>query len=574
MNRRSRPSCQLSPRKREVVLLLALGGAVSAADPGDFNGDGRLSPADAYFARQWLEGVFTPADGAAEFDHYPWCEDLYTSKFALPVTIFHESLRRLTPSPLPLTYGPWPEPSEPQTSPPPPDDRVVVEVLPAVWSDQPGTQPLREIQVRLTSSVPIDYFALVVRGDGIDLRPGVLRYLSSGPTRVWTQSYLFSHGLLAYTTGFLRLGGGQWPPSDRVLPVSVEVPLGTEPGEYLVELVHAEVVTGSGEVLTPRFVPGTIEVLEETTTGPDLPFPPLEFDLEAERILGSFELRVTEAEGHPGDTVTLTLQARPGRPANWVNVRLHFDALSIQIVDFQPLPRDLIEGEARGEDNYYCANNGASLNGYRGLVDYEWRAEGNSWSAMQSTTGKDQASLRYLAPLGEWIDLATMTFRIIEDRTGAGEAPIWFGYDTSVSKRHPAQFFPYYQNPTTDCFRQTVFEYDPVILTPGRVVILGEPEPPEEPPPPIDPEVAGITYEIGSAIGEPGDVVDVPIVLESAVDLHLLRLVLGYDPARLDFHSFRTGVSDGDGLPGELALTHGEPTFMNRICEGPDGSPT
>jgi hypothetical protein len=305
-------------------------------------------------------------------------------------------------------------------------------------------------------------------------------------------------------------------------------------------------------VIRPELVAGAIEITTPISAGHDLPFPPLRFMEGERRIEGKVELRVTDAEGSPGDEVTARVELRAERPVNWVPFLLWFDSGSLLVKQVVPLYPDSEDGIVNREDYVILPGNGNPPMERLGQIDFRYQIQRKAY---REPPIAGNPSLEYLIPLGEWIDLAEVHFTIREAAAGRGETPL------QVSRYHDyypptPSFLPYSESwdvEDVDCPAEPEGWSQETEYHPGRVVILGGGEP-REPEPPLDPELANIRFELGDAEARPGDLVRIPVRAQSAVDLHLLRFVLGFDRSRLGLEGFEVNIVDPDGNPGTVDL--------------------
>src|SRR5688572_1165083 len=320
-----------------VSLLLALGlGAQNyAADIGDVNDDGRVSFADGYLFALWsLTGdeAFRPATGSADFEPVIGCTADPTGS-SIPEFLFLEALRRSSVAPLPHFIERWPDDGVDRTPAPPTDPRVRLEILDMTHSD--GTHGIT-IQVNVTASETIDGLSVVLRSEHLDLRPPIPMRAAPTPMLVSsTEFYLVTQGSLVYRSELdpvRPLGIG---PGETTFPLYAELPQGTLPGVYRIELLAGtEAVTALGEVIRPEVASGTLDITDLVVDAPKLPFPPLQLlDTERRRIEGGIELRVTEGASFPGDEALVTVQVKAERPVNFLPFVLQFDGRTLAITD-------------------------------------------------------------------------------------------------------------------------------------------------------------------------------------------------------------------------------------------------
>jgi len=542
--------------------------ATYAAEIGDVNGDGRVSYADSFLYKRCVRDLdcidFAP--GSADFAAVFPCSYAGFPGYHIPELLYEEALRRLVADPLPHFLEKWPTPSA-QAEPPPADGRVAVEVLPAVHTGGGSTVI---IEVRITASTPVAGLHLALEVDGIDLaapRPPTYDP-SDDPSATFFTSpeyHLLTHG---------RLAAYRSKPHDTVLaedgeavfPLKLELPRGTAPGTYEVRIADAEAVTPGHEVLRPGTIAGSLTLRDPVSEGSGQPFPPLQLsDGDPRRVLGKVEYRITDAEGFPGDEVSVRVQVRTERPINLVPFSLNFNGIALFITEVRPLYADPVAG-AVVDDNYHVVyfNRSPRIDS---LAWMWFRLEWGGWSPYD--LGHEQGSAHYLSPLEEWLDVLEIRLRIEPDAAGLGEVK----FNLFHQEPYVPMFIPYVS--PRDIWGQGdcrvdghPWNYEPTVFHPGKVRVLGPGDPPPPPPPPVDPDIAGIFYTLGRAEGKPGEVVRVPIELETAVELYQLRLVLGFDSSQLELEGLAVRVVDPDGNLLERVLTPAVFSFTTEVCVG------
>lgn len=542
-----------------------------AAQIGDVNGDGRVSFGDSYLLRRWIDtGLesFRPAPGSEEFGEFIRC----TSEKDLPELVYLESLRRASPSPLPHAFEAWPESDIVEGELPEPDSAVQIELDPVVLHT--GMDADLELTVRLTTAVPLDALGLILRAEGLVLRsrdPGIAWRVGLGDvtgggdvrTLGATQYYVVSGGLVAFRTD---ISAGEAPAGieagELQLTLPLNVPRGTPPGTYTVELLAGtEVVTRFGEVLRPELSSSTIEIRESIASGHNLPFPPLVFDMAERRIEGKTQVRISEAQGVPGEEVEVRIQVRTEHPVNYLTFVLAFDHKALFLNEATPVYRDPQFEAVIPEDyittiiNHPPFDTGGQLN-----FKYapRWGSQGNP-----GFFDSRNHSYSYLNPLGEWIDIVNLRFTILP-AAGGGVSPLTVVNRPGAVRAYD-EFLPYRNrieagaNLTRCKDIRSFWHYEPTEYIDGAVTISGAPELPDEEPP-LDPVDAGIRFFIGDVVDEEneapprvearrGDLVVLPLYMTTEIGLHELRMVFGFDPSQLEMVGFEVNFRDFDGVP-------------------------
>ena len=555
-----------------VVSWAVAGPAIAGNTLGDVNGDGRLSFGDAYLLGSGrMDLPIHPIDLVSEFE----CT-IAERGYGLAAILSHEAIRRSSASPRPHFIERWPE-APIRNSAPDPSDVAVFEFVDVVHR---GGDSAIELRVRMTSFEIIDAINLHVQVDGIALRPEPPvsggDFLSALGSR--TTDYLLADGeFVTYRSRLYRELSVDAFEQEFVL--RGELPRGTAPGEYRVDLAPgSEVVTQFDEVLRPVSVAGVITIEDEVARGNDLPLAPLVFaeDVDGRRIEGTVELGFddADAEGFPGNVAPVRVRVRSERPINRLRFWVIFDPQVLQVDEAEALYRDPDDGQVRFVDYTLrdaqgepfciaCANRWGRLR-----VDYTHR---NGLTATPYPERPHTSpNLKYLAPLGEWIDLLEIQFRIQDAAAGRGDLPLRVDTQESHSNNMRPTFVPYWGESefAFECRNSGApWTVEPTQFQEGRVRVLGDGEPVDIPPP-IDPSDAQIRVQIGDGSAAPGEVARLPIDTRAAVDLSQLRFVLNYDAAALDFEGFEVFVTMSDGETETVILAPDDPAFARQICEG------
>lgn len=593
---------------RTAMVGALMAAASQAAQLGDVNGDGRVSFGDAHILKMWQQtgsNLFHPAPGSADLeDPLPCSSERYVPRFMI---VFLEALRRYSVNPLPHFIERWPEGLASQAEPPTPDSSVRVELLPV--RHVTGSERVT-LRFRIRNQIPLSFFAVLIDADGIDFRPphpvhfdtqDLGRVLSS------TEYYLLSGGLFLCHPEELNhpFSRRTWQPSDdgHVFEVVAVVAKKTGPGSYPLRLrPGTEVVTPAGEVVVPEVAGSTLEITREIETGLDLPFPPLEFaDLDARTIAGEAEIRAVGAEGFPGDEVMVKFQMRATRPVNYVQFYLGFDERVLESRGAEPLYIDPEHLRVTEEDHRIIVTNGVPRRERSGYVSYTYYPypSDDKWSWYYSPYDYPSVppSLKFLAPLGEWIDLFQVRMFIRETAAGfeKGALRFWLGERNRIS-RSLATFVPYGAAGTNVMSLNCEASRDAAELweqstsfAEADVTVLGggDPPPPAEPPIPV--EEAGIAVLIGPpgvvpppddtvaasepVLGTPGAIVRLPVYVAANVKLWQFRFAFGFDPQRFDRVGFEVNFLDFDGRLFTADIWRdGDRTASNYACEtAPDG---
>lgn len=584
-----------------LLLQLTAPPLFSAEELGDFDGDGFVTFADAFFLREWLEAsdiVREPATGSVDFTPRIRCSS--EDARSLSSLVFMEALRRVVPDPMPHFIEEWPELKDTPSIPPRVAGGAHIEILPSMHL---GSNRDIEFEVRVIHAEPIQFLGFVLEVEGLDVRPPLKRKVPEVESllRTLPEYYLLSRGLLAGHSRGLRSGR---------LPLSIDasegvqfklsgiLPVGTRSGKYRMRLIAPELVTVSGQVLRPAGEGSNLELFQTIEGGGSgLPFPPLEFGKPDERrIKGSVAFRVLVEDGFPGDQVKGRVQVRTERPINNVDLELTFDHRALRIDSIQPLYSDPKSGAIIDEDHEFQFISGpvAPDLDSSGRLHYRYlpwthpeRPESVSpavrWTLMRFSPFSlpiISPSLEYLAPLNEWLDLIEIHATLLPSAAGRGETFLKF----RQSDGKAANFHPY-SSATSIRISELCHDsgswwtYDPIEWQSGTITVQGEGDPPSNFPP-IDPLEAEIRFQIGRAEGKSGGIVKVPLEVESAVQLWKLRMPLAFDQAVVEFMGFDFHFKDADGesytkfLSADIEHSHG--TFLmisNSRCGSEPDSP-
>jgi hypothetical protein len=331
------------------------------------------------------------------------------------------------------------------------------------------------------------------------------------------------------------------PPGEVVFELGIELPRDTAAGRYEIAFYPGtEAILESGRVLRPRGIAGALTIVGDIATGNDLGFPPIDFaDLEARRIGGSAEFRIVQSalQAAPGELLEVTVQARLNRPANFVPFFVNFDGTQLEVTHTEALFTD-----ARFPVEFWGYYGNSSLwkpvpAGFGGRLSIADAIEARRLYEFHRTL----SSIGYFTPIAEWVDLVRATLRV-RDEAQNGDVDFRFDLPLVNFSWHESVFAPYapeegflqrtaFANcPTTGAF----WSYEPEVYYPASLTIVGG-RPPGELPPPMSPEEAGISFGIGIADAQPGDVVVLPVRMRSLVELYILRLAVDFDEQRLEF---------------------------------------
>ena len=577
-----------SGRWAPIVVAVALASSIaSAAETGDFNGDGRVSFADYL----WLDDGGETAPGSFDLFEEHWCdeprrawsEDTSIPSFRRYVTII-EAFRRAVDDPMPHFYDIWPD--DARNAPFPHSESATLTIHDA--TAEGGENDRVRIRATLTLFEPTRGFAVYLEsGQGV-LRvplwkkefegvpqddPNERRTFDDGswwdgavwwarvrlgeykhpfgdlPVSVTHPGYLATRGRIVITYGMRNVNGRtvyrhvDLAPGEYSIEIEARIARGTPAGDYTLRLLEgSEVAFLDGRVETPTVrSDATLRVESDVTGGWDGSIPPLDLDVENRRVIGSTAMRLVGpdglvqdegdpiASGEPGDELRFVVQFRTDVPLNRIHARLEWPAAALECVDGerQKIYVDPESGELYEDGPAGCSDNPGL--GFPGRSSTRFLLAGHMDHPRHGIY--EWRPLEYFRPLGEWRDLLEITLRIPLDAQAGDEIPLRFkrqpgghGYPHYVPAYHP-----YGHDLRCDPDRGGEFgrnwHYDAVEYTDGVVRVLPGGDPP---PPPID---AGIEISLSDATGEPGELVEVPVFASARrLPFSTLRFVLAIDP--------------------------------------------
>lgn len=584
---------------RFVLLLCVCSRAASAAETGDFDGDGRLSIGDIISFRESLVEVgpapfidgFEPAPGSYDaFTTYPcYIDHHWHRRSRITASVYLESLRRGVSGSLPHWDNVWTE--ERVSQPLPVDERVLVRVDEVTAAG--GADDRVRISVTLTVLETVRAFSLVLESDLDLLRPSFLYPdIESRVASVWrddewrrTTTVTGEHFRMVHDFGDLPVGaspvtylitGGKYvltygvsefdltnvtiEPGEYKLISEARIPKGGAAGRYDLRLHAASEVLLADETLArPRTeAEGSVTLLADVTDGWDEGVPRLRFDPSERRVLGAIEFRVVDSAGRPaapgeplvealpGDAFTIRTQIRTEVPLNQVAYRLGWPLGELLCRDG---PQTLFTNAQDGEVYLRSRGSGVHCGGLRVGVRGRYRLAGMFAGYDPVNGSADEISymdrpLESFRPLGEWTDIEAWTLKIPEEIPGGKEIPIeirpYSLRESEPSVPAPA-FEPY--NVAVPCNlqpQQRNWTYD-VRYQKTFVRVLGDSAAGEGPD-------LGIRVVIGDASGERGELVEVPVLAKSESPISELWVALGMDPAAIEVEAIDMEVfSDGAG---------------------------
>lgn len=439
----------------------------------------------------------------------------------------------------------------------------------------------------MTNSVPVDFVALLVDSGDLDLRPPHPITFSTSVSEqpvTSTEYYLLTGGLLAYHSDTPLDISTLVPlktkdPGEHLLLLEAEIPSGTQPGEYEIQLLEpSEVVTSFGTVIHPTLAPGTLTITKTVEQGHGFPFPPLRFDA-GRRIEGACKVRITDAAGFPGDELTVKLQILAERPVNFLDTYVLFDPRALRVEEVRnayvdpetgsPIDLDsevLIINKNRG----YIDTRGGRLR--YGYLPFPWKDDETlppgaraithvGYSPYRFESTGRTASLKYLRPLGEWVDVAEIRLTLLPEARGRGTLSLSFPETMTPLRPQDCAFLPYADRHMTGSVCSdfaVLWTHAPVEWIAGEIEVLGGGEPPPPPEPPVAVDDANIRYALGERVTEdavpkefradPGDELRIPWFFETDVPLWYVRLIVGFDNTALELQGFEVNFIDFDGV--------------------------
>lgn len=571
-----------------LTLLVCLGDCrVASAASGDVNGDGLLNLADVVHA---ASGQPASPGSLEEWEVHPCFADWNQPEIRagmLGGLIYLEELRRSVPDPLPHWIPVFENAPDPVESQPSEEIRLHWNSTWFVARDRVRLEFELEVRVR------VDAFSFLVDSEAEILRPaplytrfdswvyisglGLANMHADGdiPVGVGYGPYLITNGRYVVNYGIdptHRLNTPLAPGSYRII-VEARVPRGTLSGNYSLHVLESSsFLLEDGTVVSPTLGGDATLTLPEIVDGWDGGVPPLDFDEVNKRVKGGVEFRLSDAKGHPGQSVSVLVQMRTQVPLNYLRFRVLWDNWAVEC---DPLgsqqkvfinPEDNLPYEPYRSTSPFCVH---SSHAAAGFVDSFYTLAG---STLVSPSYANRP-LEYFKPLDEWVDLHELTIRIPEGAGGGTEIPLRFLNSLSAvapffSIDFYVPFFVPYGIMDWPCSVEdgsgVNWEYD-VTWQDGKIRVLGD----QEPDPP-DVEDAGLRFSLGEGSGAPGDLVDLPIAasLEDR-DLGWYRLVLEVDLDILRIESaefFRTWLDTGE--IDSCRVARGEYT-QSRRCEDP-----
>ncbi len=557
-----------------MTLTLGLSAGLHSANLGDISGDGRISFGDAFLAGRWLDtglDAYRPSPGSDDFSRFP-CQNRLNPGF-----IIAEALRRVSPTPLPQFLDAWGDGT--QGPAPALDPTIRLDLLDVEHGGGSGI----ELRVKFTSDVPLEFGAFVLTCDGVDLRPAPPPLTS--PLISSTEYYLLSRGRLLFHTG---LSHPRPIETGRVYALPCVLPRGTPRGAYRLEALDAEVVTAFGEIRRPIATGATLNLLSSPTDGPTQPFPPLAFDPATRTVLGTREIRITDASAPVGGVASVMVQVRSESPLNRIELTARFDPGALEIQEMVPRFKDPDLGAVKSDDHRTLFLNSSVCTEDGGFLAYRYATMPVDTGLFEQSQG--QPALKYIAPLGEWVDMVEVKFKVLRGAADLGNVPVQFVDNATSSVPNLVAFFlPYFMTGTgwQSCTEKSSFWDYGTRWVDGAVAVEAAGDPPPRPEPPIAPEQARIQIFIGDSEGNAdppaprpvsgprGETVRLPVYFSSAVPLWKVRLSLGYDPTQLDFVAFEADFVDFDGVPfvGRVEPMNEEKKHVQNLVPsiGPDG---
>ena len=539
----------------------------SAAETGDFDGDGRLTIADCTYLQDGRDAAVGSLDG---FLSNP-CHESYRAEAEndfrrhwLQSTTYFEILRRSFDDSLPHWTPLWPD--ELRSEWLDPSDDVVVEWDPArpVERDGDGTLVLR---LRIVAKEAIRAFSIVIESESSVLRHAATRFRypswwmlshdsgrsvqDDGDIGVWNYppAELITNGRYVLCFGLDRPTNSQ----RRLNPGSYEIiargrlAVGTPAGSYRLSVSGAsQVVLARNSVpVAPALSLDSADALlrvARPVAGPIHALPPLSIDLAERRIDGALEFRILDAEASPGESVDVRVQMRSEIPLNHIqfDVRWPRRFLHCNSVDH---PESVASGAtillARDESGGVYPANPGSLGCFDtgpwtgGVHRFRLGLPGSRIGGGSNPSTDLLDTFRF--PTGQWVDLADIHLRIADDAPGGAVVPLQFEVartdtfvDASPSGPWGNCFFPYAPFPCVGFDRSSTtdeyWKHESPILHHGEVRVLGNQDPPLPSPPPD----LGFRVQLGDAHGSPGDTVEVP-VFASITDGPVGRIHLAFE---------------------------------------------
>lgn len=532
-----------------VLLAVAWPSQAWSAETGDFDGDGRITIADVVRLQRDLATAAGSRDALDAFacaGHWNFEKQEYSGLTYLEV------LRRAVEDPMPHWIPIWSDVVH--EDPLPPDSRVLID-----WGQTPrvaaGSDRAR-VQLWLRNSEPVRAFSLILENaDGI-LRVAPL-YDAFIPPSDWNHLYSSTHAN-THTAGDINVGVG-YPPflitrgrvvinfgldlesapfrgaipaGDHLISVELRVPRGTAAGSYAIRILPtSQVLLDDGTLVAPDIESDNdLVVASDVGVGWDGGVPPIVPDPVARHVPGALEIRVTDAEGYPGDTVSVRVQMLAERPLNHLTASVTWPKGKLFCLPERPTVLFTNPDDGRAYEPYrapYCSDGALSA---APSHQFEFTLEG----AKDGNPNYRNRPLEYFRPLGKWFDVTEVRFRIPEGAGGGTEIPLtiltpWQEGKVRLGQPVP-QYLPWAM--TWPCFppefEERLWTHDDAILEHGKVTVLGDQDPDPDPEPPD----IGVRWMLGDATGAPGELVEIPVLAAIRdTPFSVLRLVLELDPA-------------------------------------------
>ncbi len=566
-----------------AFLALALASASQGAEPGDRDGDGRVSLSD-------VVGLFKgspAAPGSMELLNSV-CHGSYQG-----AALWLEDLRRSVEGSYPNWVAIDPRWTAITLQPPLevlPNPPFVLSFEPMTASGGDNDQLL--LNIHLTVFEPISAFNLILEGEGGILEApfrfheecssypweasmwqdpfGLIscfgQVLGDLPTSVSPAASLITGGRYVITRRGLA---GDNLLDDPFVPISpgeysittmARLPIGTSAGEYTVRLHPGSEVLIDGEpglLTAPLAVgDGKVVVEREVTTGFDGRPPKFQFDRESRRISGKVEYRLVDqlgipgtkespvVAGLPGQEITFRVQLRTEVPLNELRYAVIWPSFSLDCSNL--LAESLLTNPEDGwlyasypiRPDFDAFPTCQEVGGLEQLIRLAgaWSySRAPSWLRHPPEVNYIERIFEYIKPLGEWTDVSQTTVRIPATATGGSSIPLNFARYSRTNYEVGAHFVPY--SVDWPCFpppANLLWSYD-IDLHDTFVRVLGE----NEPPPPPD---LGIRIALGDAEGRPGEQVELSIIASSDVALSRLRIVATVDSESLFIEGVVTHV--------------------------------
>lgn len=562
----------------------------SGAEFGDWDGDGRISIRDV----SHFEDGIAPVPGAGESD---WACFLPGGRGQLMIgpALQLEALRRNTASPVPNYFAAWPQ--DASQGPLAPSDSVEVQVdsvtVPG-WED--SEVPLT---LRLRTVASIRRFEILLEADESVLElaiPPALRFpetlidwwypsscagsrLFHGdgdvPVCIKPDSFLVSGGkvVLSFMPFMNSRSRDPIPAGEHTIRATARLRRGTARRTYALKVLEAsEVLLSDDRLVAPRVgAPASLEVMDDVVGGVDDPVPAIVASMDDLRVHGKVEFRVTDAEGYPGDTVSVAVQLRTEIPINSLYTLMWWPHNALICAGLQnAFVRPIGETMPYYEPALLYCNPG-SASTPPSVEHYVFLTGACNSSEPGFDTGR---VLEYFRPVNEWVDLYVLNVTISPSLPGGTVVPLHFQRREdfgigSVGRNYPtAMLSPYLPEAPCDPFSSGVggnWQYD-ITYVEGEVRVLGD-----DPGEPVPPEETGVGFVLGDARGRPGEIVEIPVSASAQIPLAVLRLALEGDPGiaveRLTVHY----IDNRDGRRFDRTMAPGEFLFYEQ-CD-PPGTP-